>query len=66
VPSHLKLLLSVMICVVAAVMVWVERAGGAPAIGWVVVALGALMVLGIWLFPEARRHDKTPGGGASS
>jgi hypothetical protein len=57
-PSHLKLLLSLMVAAVAAAMLWLERAAGAPAIGWLALALGALMILGIWLFPEARRHDQ--------
>ena len=57
-PSHLKLLLSLMVAAVAGAMLWFERAAGVPAIGWLALALGALMVLGIWLFPEARRHDQ--------
>ena len=57
-PPHLKALLSLTVCVVAGVMLWAERGHGAPAIGWLSVALGALMILGIWLFPEARREDK--------
>lgn len=62
-PPHLKLLLSLMVCVVTGIMVWIERGADAPMIGWVSVALGALMVLGIWLFPEARRHDTSSRGG---
>ena len=57
-PSHLKLLLSLMVSAVAGAMLWIERAAGAPAIGWLALALGALMILGIWLFPEARRQDQ--------
>jgi hypothetical protein len=57
-PPHLKALLSLTVCIVAGIMLWLERGQGAPAIGWLAVALGALMVLGIWVFPEARRDDK--------
>jgi hypothetical protein len=60
----LKALLSLTVCIVAGVMLWYERGQGASAIGWLAVALGALMVLGIWVFPEARRDDKQGKGSA--
>ncbi len=63
-PPHLKLLLSLTVCIVAGVMLWYERGHGAPAIGWLALALGALMVLGIWVFPEARRDDRQDKGSA--
>ncbi len=54
-PIPLKLLLSVVVAGGGAVMLFLEREAGAPAVGWASVALAALMIFGVWLFPDTRR-----------
>ena len=57
-PAHLKLMLSVLVAVVAIVVFFWERQSDAGAIPWVVLALGAFMIFGMWVFPEAKRDKR--------
>jgi hypothetical protein len=64
-PSHLKAMLSGLVAVVAIAIFFWEHAseGGAPA--WLILALGAFMIVSMWVFPEAgasRRGDKDKAG----
>ena len=36
-------------------MLALERDAGADHVGWASVALAALMIFGVWLFPDTRR-----------
>ena len=54
-PIPLKLLLSAVVACVGWAMLTLERAAGADHVGWASIALAALMIFGVWLFPDTRR-----------
>lgn len=54
-PPKIKLLISAIVVALALAVRYFETRAGLPNVGWVAVGLAALMVLAIWLFPEARR-----------
>ena len=65
-PLPYKILLSIVVVLVAGVVAWAEFTGPAAHLGWVVVAIAAVMVFGLWVFPEAgggRRADRPRGDG---
>lgn len=52
-PLPYKIILSIIVLLVgSAVAAW-EFAGAQPGLGWIVVAIMAIMGLGLWVFPEA-------------
>lgn len=54
-PIPIKVLLSIVVAAGGVAMLVLERQAGAAHVGWVSVALAALMVFGVWLFPDTRR-----------
>jgi hypothetical protein len=56
-PSHLKAMLSALVAIVAVAAFFLERgtAGGAPA--WIILALGAFMIVSMWIFPETGKKS---------
>ena len=60
-PLPYKILLSIVVVLVAGLIAWIEFNGPAASayLGWLVVAIAAVMVFGLWVFPEA-------GGGKPS
>lgn len=54
-PTYLKVILSIIVCVVAGVMVFLENRAGAIDVAWVAGLLGVFMVFAVWLFPETRK-----------
>lgn len=54
-PVPLKVALSAVVACVGAAMLVLERKAGAAHVGWASVALAALMIFGVWLFPDTRR-----------
>ncbi len=60
-PKNIRMMLSVIVAVVAAVAFYVEMRAGAGALKWVVLALAAFMIYAVWLFPEAKER-KDDGG----
>ncbi len=52
-PSHMKLLLSVVMLAVCLAMFYYDHTHGGGIEKWVALFLGPLMVLSIWIFPEA-------------
>ncbi len=56
-PLYLKLLLSAIVACGGGVMFHWERALGAAHVGWAALLLAALMIFGVWLFPDTRRRD---------
>jgi hypothetical protein len=52
-PSNIKAALSAIVAIVAIGAFWLEMEtdGGAPA--WLILALGAFMIVAMWVFPEA-------------
>lgn len=54
-PIPIKVLLSAVVAAGGGVMLVLERDAGTAHVGWVSVALAALMIFGVWLFPDTRR-----------
>ena len=52
-PLPYKIILSIIVLLVGGVVAYFEFSGGQAYLGWVVVAIMAVMVLGQWVFPEA-------------
>lgn len=52
-PLPYKILLSLLVVVLAALIGWMEVQAGALHLAWIVVAIAAAMIFGLWVFPEA-------------
>ncbi len=52
-PTNIKIGLSLVVIVVTAIIAWGDFAGPDGSLGYIVVAIGAIMLLGLWCFPEA-------------
>lgn len=59
-PPKIKLLISILVFAVAFIVRHFEAKAGLAHVGWVVLGLACLMVLAIWLFPEAKRKPGDP------
>lgn len=59
-PPFLKVILSIIVAAVAAIMLWYELDHGAAHVGYVAIGLGAFMIFAVWLFPETRRRADDP------
>lgn len=59
-PSHLKVMLSIVVCVIAGVLAYFEHRAGATDVAWVAGFLGLFMVFAVWLFPETRKQKNSP------
>lgn len=62
-PLPFKLLLSGGVILVSALVIWWEAAGPQSYLGWIVAAIGAIMLLGLWVFPEAGGGKRPRDGG---
>jgi membrane protein YdbS with pleckstrin-like domain len=60
-PVKIKLMLSLLVVVVAAIAAYVQHAIGHERIQYLVIFLGFAMVFAMWLFPEVKREE-TAGG----
>jgi len=58
-PLPYKILLSLVVIVLSGLIAWLEAGGPRPDLAWVVAAIAVVMLLGLWVFPEA-------GGGKAS
>jgi hypothetical protein len=56
-PNHLKIVISVIVLVVGAVIFYLDSRAGAGGTRWIAVVLAPLMVGAIWLFPEAKARE---------
>jgi hypothetical protein len=56
-PVKIKLGLSLMVVLVAAVAFYFQHVQGHDRIQYVVAFLGFFMIFAMWLFPEVRRDD---------
>ena len=56
-PVQYKLLVSALALIVGVVMFWLDTRAGGGFERWVALGLGPLMVLAIWIFPEAKAKD---------
>lgn len=52
-PLPYKIILSMIVLIVGGLVAWSEFGGSRPFLGWVVIAIMAVMILGQWVFPEA-------------
>ena len=68
-PVKIKLGLSLIVVLVAAIADYYQHTLGHDRIQYVVVFLGLFMIFAMWLFPEVKREDSAGGvqrrGGAS-
>ena len=60
-PVKIKLGLSLLVVLVAAIAAYYQHAFGHDRIQYVVAFLGLFMIFAMWLFPEVKRDD-TVGG----
>jgi hypothetical protein len=60
-PVKIKLALSFVVVLVAAITCYFQYAAGHDRIQYVVAFLGCFMIFAMWLFPEVKR-DETAGG----
>jgi hypothetical protein len=60
-PVKIKLGLSLLVVVVAAIACYFQHATGHDRIQYVVAFLGFFMIFAMWLFPEVKRDEA--GGG---
>ncbi|WP_425993236.1 hypothetical protein [Afipia sp. DC4300-2b1] len=60
-PVKIKLVLSLVVIIVAAVAFYVQHTLGHERVQYLVVFLGVFMVFAMWLFPEVKREE-TAGG----
>jgi hypothetical protein len=60
-PVKIKLGLSLMVVVVAAIAFYFQHVLGHDRIQYVVAFLGFFMIIAMWLFPEVKR-DESAGG----
>lgn len=60
-PVKIKLALSLVVVLVAAIAFYVQHALGHDRIQYLVAFLGFFMVFAMWLFPEVKREE-TAGG----
>jgi hypothetical protein len=52
-PKNLKLLVSAIVVLAGAVAFYFEARAGAGTVQWIIAGLVALMILAMWVFPEA-------------
>ena len=52
-PLPQKILLTLIVLIIGALIAVSEFSGHSASLGWVVVANVAVMTLGLWVFPEA-------------
>lgn len=52
-PLQYKIILSLIVLVVGGAVAWSEFNGDQAYLGWIVLLIMAVMVLGQWVFPEA-------------
>jgi hypothetical protein len=60
-PVKIKLGLSLLVVLVAALAAWYQHTLGHNRIQYVVAFLGCFMIFAMWLFPEVKR-DESAGG----
>jgi hypothetical protein len=60
-PVKIKLGLSLLVVLVAAIAFYVQHMLGHDRMQYVVAFLGLFMIFAMWLFPEVKR-DKSAGG----
>jgi len=57
-PTHIKIIVSILTLLVGAIFFYFEREFGQAHVANVAVALSIFMVLAMWIFPEAGDRAK--------
>lgn len=60
-PVKIKLALSLLVILVAAIAVYHQHTLGHDRIQYVVAFLGGFMIFAMWLFPEIKREESAGG-----
>jgi hypothetical protein len=60
-PVKIKLGLSFLVVLVAAIAFYYQRALGHDRIQYLVAFLGCFMIFAMWLFPEVKREESAGG-----
>jgi glucan phosphoethanolaminetransferase (alkaline phosphatase superfamily) len=60
-PVKIKLGLSLVVVLVAAIAAYYQHLLGHDRIQYVVAFLGAFMIFAMWLFPEVKREESASG-----
>jgi hypothetical protein len=60
-PARIKLGLSLLVVLVAAIACYVQHRIGHDRIQYVVAFLGFFMIFAMWLFPEVKREEAAGG-----
>jgi hypothetical protein len=60
-PVKIKLALSFVVVLVAAIAVYFQHAAGHDRLQYVVAFLGFFMIFAMWLFPEVERTEISDG-----
>lgn len=58
-PTKIRRYLTGLVLLVTIAAFLLERQAGQGGMAWFVLALGAAMAGAIWLFPEAKKHDRS-------
>jgi hypothetical protein len=65
VPTRIRRYLTFLVLLVTIAAFLLERRAEQGGMAWFVLVLGAAMACAIWLFPEAKKHDRmSPTGNA--
>jgi hypothetical protein len=60
-PAKIKIGLSFVVVLVAAIAAWFQHALGHDRLQYVVAFLGCFMIFAMWLFPEVKREESAGG-----
>lgn len=60
-PVKIKLALSLLVVLVAAIAAYYQHTLGHDRIQYVVAFLGCFMIFAMWLFPEVKREESAVG-----
>lgn len=60
-PVKIKLVLSLVVIIVAAVAFYMQHTLGHERVQYLVAFLGIFMVFAMWLFPEVKREEAAGG-----
>lgn len=60
-PAKIKIGLSLVVVLVAAIAAWFQYALGHDRLQYVVAFLGCFMIFAMWLFPEVKREESAGG-----
>jgi accessory gene regulator protein AgrB len=57
-PPRIKLILSLLVVLVAVIVHFFQASVGQDVNKWIVLGLGAFMIVALWIFPEAGKRDR--------